>query len=366
MGNVIAAYIYTGWHTCSERNRELSPHFSEWDLVLDAPKRFAGHNQPRVPERGIYDDSTPETASNQIKLAREYGVDMFVYGFFWSRGKRLLHKALDTGFLGVNGENTGFPFSIMWSNRMPRGILPVKLKNGPDIEPGRLVYTDRDDFMTLIEYLERNYFAMENYFRIDEKPLFSIFDTTFFINQMGHEMASDVINEANDFMISKGYAGIHLMAINVAPSVVSKIKEIGFASHTHYVWLPDWKGEDIQDYRNLTVKRSSEWQDFASDAGITYFPSVSPGWDATPRAATAIHGKPKAGRYPWWPVVTGEDPENFYDFLKKAASFSKTNNNPSMVFVASWNEWSEGHYLEPDERFGTAWLEAVKRVKMDG
>ena len=31
-----------------------------------------------------------------------------------------------------------------------------------------------------------------------------------------------------------------------------------------------------------------------------------------------------------------------------------------LLLVASLNEWSEGHYLEPDLRFGMGWLEAVR------
>jgi hypothetical protein len=36
-----------------------------------------------------------------------------------------------------------------------------------------------------------------------------------------------------------------------------------------------------------------------------------------------------------------------------------------LVMIASLNEWSEGHYLEPDERFGTGWLEAVRSARND-
>lgn len=135
MKTIVAAYVYTGWHACPERNKMLSPLFNEWDLVLKAPKRFEGHNQPRIPLNGTYDDSNPETAVKQIETAKQFGVDMFVYGFFWSRGKRVFYKALDNGFAGVSSASD-FPFSIMWANRMPRGTLPVKLKPGPEIEPG--------------------------------------------------------------------------------------------------------------------------------------------------------------------------------------------------------------------------------------
>ena len=34
--------------------------------------------------------------------------------------------------------------------------------------------------------------------------------------------------------------------------------------------------------------------------------------------------------------------------------------------VASLNEWSEGHYLEPDERFGYGWLDAVRAATRGG
>ncbi|GJQ60901.1 MAG: hypothetical protein D8M57_15375 [Candidatus Scalindua sp. AMX11] len=359
----IGAYVYPGWHSCHERDRNFPSGWSEWDIVLNAPPRFSGHNQPRIPLEGPYDDSVSATSINQVTLARKYGVDFFVYGLFWSRGKRVFEDALDKGFLAEGGESN-FPFSLMWANRMPRGVLPVKLDPGPEIDPVRLVYTDPEDFLHLIKFLEERYFRRKNYFQIQGKPLFSLFDSTFFLRQLGLEVAREAIQRAREYLSRKGYRGLHLMALNPAPSMIGEFKKVGFDSVSHYVWLPDWKGSYRQDYGELIEKRCREWEGFAVESQLPYFPSVSPGWDATPRAAEYGNERPK--RYPWWPVVVGEHPSLFSRFLGRAIRYTRKDDNQELCFIASWNEWSEGHYLEPDTRFGTAWLEAVRKEKHRG
>jgi len=36
-----------------------------------------------------------------------------------------------------------------------------------------------------------------------------------------------------------------------------------------------------------------------------------------------------------------------------------------IVFIKSWNEWAEGNYLEPDQRFGHGYLNALRSVVRD-
>ena len=130
---------------------------------------------------------------------------------------------------------------------------------------------------------------------------------------------------------------------------------------THYVLLPEWKGPSLQDYAEMSALRATQWPDFAARAGLPYMPSVSPGWDASPRAAD--FGDARPDRYPWSPVVTGESPALFRDALARALAFPAQVDEP-LTFVASRNEWSEGHYLEPDQRFGNGWLEAVRDARL--
>ncbi|MEW6443339.1 MAG: glycoside hydrolase family 99-like domain-containing protein [bacterium] len=356
---MIAAYVYPGWHRCPERDRGFPPRWSEWDLVLRALPRFPGHEQPRLPLHGAYDDSLPHTAEQQVSLARSFGIDLFVYGFFWSRGKRVFERALDHGFLGAACNS--FPFAVMWANRMPRRVLPVKRTRGAEIDSSRLVYTDPEDFLALLRFLAEHYFVRPGYFRLQGRFLFSIFDSTFFVRQMGAATAREAIRAAREYLSGQGLPDLHLMAVNPAPFLVPSLAAIGFDSATHYVHLPQWKGPYLQDYRTLTALRRSEWEGFFRAARLPYFPSVSPGWDATPRGA--LHGGRRIMRYPWWPVVVGGRPELFRDFLEAAVRFSSAAHASNLTFVASWNEWSEGHYLEPDQRFGTGWLEAVLDAK---
>ncbi len=355
----ILTYIYPGWHKEPARKNRDGEILNEWDLVLNARSVLREQRQPKIP-LFIYDDSDVKAAEYQIDLAMEYGIDCFIYCLYWSRGKRVLYKPLEA-FL-QSKLNTKIKFAVMWANRMPRGILPVKGVRGPLIHKGRFVYTDRDDFLRLVEFVAKNYFSRDNYFKVGNKYLFPIFDSTFFLRDLGTENTRLIIDEARRFLVSNGYCDIFLMALNPAPAFFSEYKKVGFDAVSHYVWLPDWKGDDIQRYGELVLRRQSEWKSFSENTGLSYFPSVSPGWDATPRGF--LHSDKIKRRYPFYPVVVGESPEGFRKFLSLARKFTlKENRNNPLLFITSMNEWSEGHYLEPDRDFGYGFLEAVKYVR---
>ena len=79
------------------------------------------------------------------------------------------------------------------------------------------------------------------------------------------------------------------------------------------------------------------------------YPGVMPNWDNTPRSGT--NGI----------VFQGSSPELFRQHLKQAIrQVSSREFDKRVVVVKSWNEWAEGNYLEPDQRFGRAYLEVIR------
>jgi hypothetical protein len=84
-------------------------------------------------------------------------------------------------------------------------------------------------------------------------------------------------------------------------------------------------------------------------SGNRDFPCVIPNWDNTPRS----------GRNGI--VLHGSNPELFRIQLKKALGLIRDlPTSERFVFLKSWNEWAEGNHLEPDLRFGKAYLEVIK------
>ncbi len=339
------------------RDAAFPTGWSEWDLVLQAKPQFEGHEQPNLPLWGPQDESQPEVFQPKLDAAADHGISLFVFAFYWSRGKRLLQGALDQGYLGCADPKV--QFALMWANRMPRKVLPVKDPAAQLIDPTRLVHTDPEDFLAFIQYVGTQYFGRPHYYRCDGACYLSIFDTNFFLRQLGPELATKAIANAREWLRQEDLGELHLAAIDPTPEFQPLLREIGFDSVTHYVLLPEWKGERLQDYRDMATQRENEWAGYPERTGLPYMPSVSPGWDANPRAVD--YGKEKPGRYPWSPIITGRSPEVFEDHIREAVAFALQQDDP-MCMIASWNEWSEGHYLEPDEQHGYGWLEAVERV----
>jgi hypothetical protein len=356
----ILCYVYPGWHPIAERDESFYPGFTEWELVYQCRPRFAGHAQPRLPLWGRYDDRDPAVVEHRIQACRQHGIDGFVYGFFWCRGKRVFQEALDQGFLGAPSGGD-YPFALMWANRMPRRVLPVTRSDLPVIEADRRVDSDREDFVRFTSYVAERYFTRPNYVRVHGKAYLSIFDSTFFVRELGVPGAREAVAAARAALARARLPELHLAAIDPQPEVIGQLAHIGFDSVTHYVHLPAWKGPALQDYEERARVSAASWPSFALRSGLPYHPSVSPGWDASPRGAD--FGPARPDKYPWSPVVTGEHPDKFRQALARAVEFERARDR--IVFVASLNEWSEGHSIEPDERFGMAWLEAIRAARAE-
>ena len=66
-------------------------------------------------------------------------------------------------------------------------------------------------------------------------------------------------------------------------------------------------------------------------------------------------------------IFEGASPARFEHFLTQLVQ--KVGAAPPaerMIFINAWNEWAESAYLEPDERHGMGYLEAVQRALRAG
>jgi lipopolysaccharide biosynthesis protein len=79
------------------------------------------------------------------------------------------------------------------------------------------------------------------------------------------------------------------------------------------------------------------------------FHTVFPSWDNESR-------KPEQGY-----TFANSTPNEYQAWLETAikATLDNTNMDERIVFINAWNEWAEGAYLEPDRKFGYAYLQAT-------
>jgi lipopolysaccharide biosynthesis protein len=78
-----------------------------------------------------------------------------------------------------------------------------------------------------------------------------------------------------------------------------------------------------------------------------------PGWDNTARNQNKGF------------CLADATPGSFQAWLETVIVETKRDlqGNERLVFINAWNEWAEGAYLEPDKRFGHAFLEAVRNAR---
>lgn len=364
-GYDVAAFVWPGYHNEPRFKEEMNIFHDgkgEWQAVYEAKPKFEGHRQPRVPLWGYLDESDPKVQEKKIETALEYGVNTFIFDWYWYDDKPFLEDALNKGFLKAKN-NKKMNFYLMWANHTHTTYID---SNEPD--KSKIYWrgeVTRDVFDRFTDHVIKDYFTCPNYYRIDGKPVFAIYELGTFIDGIGGpEEAKQALDRLRQKCVDAGLGGIHLQAIlwGAIPASLSAvpgdktqtqdntIKQLGFDSLTNYQWCHFVPAN--QDYESWGETATAKYVDFEAEFTAPYFPHVSIDWDNNPRFPGPAQS-----------AVSGVTPQKFERFLYKAKDFVDQHpDQPRLITINAWNEWAEGSYLEPDTTYKYGFLEAVKKV----
>lgn len=340
----------------------------EWETVMNNKPKFPGHNQPRHPLWGYVNEADPRVMEMQIAAAADHGVNVFIYDWYWYDGMPFLEGCLDNGYLKARN-NDRVKFYIMWANHdVPlfwdkRNADEVFTHiNRETIWRGGL---GRPEFEKIAHRWIEKYFSQPSYYQIDGKPVLMIFDLANFVKGMGGiHQAKDALDWFRHEVLAAGFKGLELQVAlrrdeakplaEIPGEVVGTqrdvVKLLGFDSTSHYQFV-NFLDVD-RNYKDLIPEAVATWKKLDESYSAKYYPHVSVGWDASPRAKTYVG-----------PVVKNNPPEEFEKALFKAREYLDARPDYApLVVINSWNEWTETSYLQPDEQYGYGYLEAVRRV----
>lgn len=366
----VGCYYFPNYHVDPRNERVHGKGWTEWEVVKRACPRFAGHEQPRVPRWGYEDEADPRVMARKIAAAADHGVDGFIFDWYWYDDGPFLNRCLERGFLRAPNRER-LRFSCMWANHDWTDIHPAGRR-----QPYTLLYPGRvtpATFRRMTDHVIRRYFRHPSYWRIAGCPYFSVYDLGQLLRSFG--TLAGTRRALDDFRARTcraGLPGLHLNAVlwgrpvlpgtAVPADPVELVRTLGFDSVTSYVWVHHaalGKRRTIA-YRRMQRAYRAYWLETARRCPLPYFPNVTVGWDASPRTVPSERWDPTAG-YPYTPIIAGATPAAFRQALREAKR-GLAGAPVRILNINSWNEWTEGSYLEPDTRHGMAYLQAVREV----
>lgn len=380
------AFYLPQFHAIKENNEWWGEGFTEWVNVKKAEPLFEGHYQPRVPlNQNYYNLLDYEVMQWQVELAKKYGVYGFCFYHYWFDGHMLLEKPVEQ-FLAHT--ELDLPFCICWANEhwtkawvnSEQKILIAQRYGGPK--------EWEEHFNYLLPF-----FSDSRYICNNGKPLVVIYRAEII----------DCLNEMLDYWqeLAKknGFPGLEFAYQHIAFDLQKDRDDSRFTydieyqpayalndmDNSGYKVLRDLKSKIVSKMDAIGLNLTEKHPDSASlrmfqkiwdtvrnihpqglikqsyddvwQAALAHIPESEKclpgafvGWDNTPRHK-------ERGR-----VFVDATPEKFQKYMTQQIKRAKDIYHKDMLFLFAWNEWAEGGYMEPDEKYGYGYLEALRNA----
>ena len=359
----VAAFLYPAYAADDPRLTPFWPMgIGEWETVMTVQDRFPDHYWKREPVWGYINEADPAVMEMEINQAVKHGVNVFIFDWYWYDGRPFMETTLNNGFLQAENRND-MQFYLMWANHDVLNLWDTRLY---DCEEDNIIWrgqVDREEFEKICKRNIEKYFKQPNYYKIDGKPVFMIYDIKVLIDGLGgFEQTVDALNWFTEETRKAGFPGLDLQLTTWAPNLDYSgldgnktfepgndfVNKLGFDSMTHYQFAHfNWMDAEYSDIVKDAIK---EWKKLDKEFDVPYYPHVSVGWDNSPRTRESA-------------VSRNNTPEEFQKALQAAKDFvdARPELHP-LITINSWNEWTETSYLQPDNVYGYGYLEAVRNV----
>lgn len=348
------AFYLPQYHSIPENDSWWGEGFTEWDNVKKSKPQFKDHSQPEVPlGNNYYCLLERSVQEQQANLALKYGIDGFCYYHYWFEGKLLLEKPAEQM---LSNKKIKLEFCFCWANESWARTWDGQEKQ---ILIKQNYNENEEAWKKHFDYL-LPFFKDERYIKVDNKPLFILYKPHLIKN------VDEFRAYWNKLAESQGFSGIywafqHDSAFDHVSEMNSFDMAIEFEPFYTVRKMPN-RGKQplikrvIKKIRNMPTIYSYDevWSYIINrkpELPISA-PGVFTSWDNTPRRGN--------NAIVFWKAT----PEKFKNYLqKKITNLNKYNSQ--FIFINAWNEWAEGAHLEPDEKNGYGYLEAVKSAFED-
>lgn len=367
------AFYLPQFHKIPENDEWWGEGFTEWTNMKKAKPLFEGHYQPRIPlDNNYYNLLDDKVMEWQVNLAKDSGLYGFCFYHYWFDGHMLLEKPMENM---LKNKNINFPYTICWANE-PWTNAWNSEGNTKTLIAQR--YGDKKEWKQHFDYLLQ-FFQDKNYIQVDGKPLLVLYrpEIVDCLNEMldywqvlakeagfpglsiAYQQVSYYLNDKKDesrfdfrieyqpgyarYDVQKNAGSIKRHLLSVKTKIRSLVTKIDKSFGTNISAKLTKSGISFENYDELCqaiINRHGE--DEKSIAGMFV------GWDNTPR-------RPENGR-----VCLDSTPEKFKHYMIEQIKNVKASYENDMIFIFAWNEWAEGGYMEPDEKYKFAYLDALR------
>ncbi|MGL4985714.1 MAG: glycoside hydrolase family 99-like domain-containing protein [Treponemataceae bacterium] len=344
----ILSYYLPQFNTNRINDKWHGEGFTEWTKVADSNPLFYGHYQQHSPHKdlGYYHLTSPEVLRKQASMMKKSCVYGQIFYHYWFNGELILEKPAQ---MLLENKDIEMPFCFCWANENW-----TKKWDGNDAETILDQEYSREDALAFIKYLIP-FFMDKRYIKVEGRPVLYIYRPALFPNFS--EYRNIWTEECNKRNIEPLFLVACLTRTDTSP------KPYGMDAAVERV-LHDWTAGNCLEQKNSLSFFNTftgtvlDYNDVASyyetiedKKDFTWYRSIVPNWDNTARYKDSAH------------IVHNSNPIRFQKWIEQCIDYT-VNNLPQeqqFVVVNAWNEWAEGAHLEPDSKFGYAYLNSVGR-----